>query len=149
MPSMPQPPAKSNFDTDVGPNPIWTRWFLQVFQRLGGSVGDTVPEVSAALAVTQADVTALTGRVETVESESGEVEDRVTILETSLGDTQDRVSTLETATPQLLSKLVSTLPAASANIGRMYLVTNESGGSVPAFSDGTSWRRVTDRAVVS
>jgi hypothetical protein len=31
----------------------------------------------------------------------------------------------------------------------MAFVSNESGGPVPAFSDGTAWRRVTDRAVVS
>lgn len=29
------------------------------------------------------------------------------------------------------------------------LVTDETGGAVPAFSDGTDWRRVTDRSVVS
>jgi hypothetical protein len=27
--------------------------------------------------------------------------------------------------------------------------SDESGGAVPAFSDGTNWRRVTDRAVVT
>lgn len=31
----------------------------------------------------------------------------------------------------------------------MIFVTDESGGSVPAFTDGTNWRRVTDRAIVS
>jgi hypothetical protein len=31
----------------------------------------------------------------------------------------------------------------------MIYVIDESGGAVPAFSDGTAWRRVTDRAVVS
>lgn len=43
---------------------------------------------------------------------------------------------------------VATLPAATV-AGVMVLVTNESGGAVPAFSDGTNWLRVTDRAVVS
>lgn len=33
--------------------------------------------------------------------------------------------------------------------GVMIYVTDEAGGAVPAFSDGTNWRRVTDRAVVS
>ena len=28
-------------------------------------------------------------------------------------------------------------------------VTDETGRSVPAFSDGTNWRRTTDRAIVS
>ena len=31
----------------------------------------------------------------------------------------------------------------------MIYVSNESGGAVIAFSDGTNWRRVTDRAVIS
>lgn len=42
----------------------------------------------------------------------------------------------------------STLPSASI-VGSMIFVTNESGGSVPAFADGTNWRRVTDRAIVT
>jgi hypothetical protein len=40
------------------------------------------------------------------------------------------------------------LPSVSP-AGQMIYVTDESGGAVPAFSDGTDWRRVTDRAVVS
>ncbi len=32
---------------------------------------------------------------------------------------------------------------------RMIYVSDESGGAVPAFSDGTNWRRCTDRAIVS
>lgn len=42
---------------------------------------------------------------------------------------------------------VSTLPAVSDK--RLILVTNETGGAVTAFSDGTNWRRTTDRAIVS
>jgi len=44
---------------------------------------------------------------------------------------------------------VATLPPAANNLGGQIFVSNESGGAVPAFSDGTNWRRVTDRAVVS
>lgn len=33
--------------------------------------------------------------------------------------------------------------------GQMIYVSDETGGAVPAFSDGTNWRRVTDRAVVA
>jgi len=43
---------------------------------------------------------------------------------------------------------VSTLPSSSTP-AQMIFVSNESGGPVPAFSDGTNWRRVTDRAIVS
>jgi len=49
----------------------------------------------------------------------------------------------------LPSYTVVGLPAAAGNTGRMVYVSNESGGAVPAFSDGTNWRRVTDRAIVS
>jgi len=44
---------------------------------------------------------------------------------------------------------VSALPSASDNEGRMVYVSDESGGAVTAFSDGTDWRRTTDREVVS
>ena len=44
---------------------------------------------------------------------------------------------------------VSKLPDATQYKGCEINVTNESGGYVRAFSDGTNWRRVTDRAVVS
>ncbi|MET3414824.1 hypothetical protein [Methylobacterium sp. 1030] len=33
--------------------------------------------------------------------------------------------------------------------GSLIFVTDDVGGAVPAFSDGTNWRRVTDRAVIS
>jgi hypothetical protein len=48
----------------------------------------------------------------------------------------------------LPSFTVSTLPAADP-AGQMLFVTDETGGSVPAFSDGTNFRRVTDRQIVS
>ncbi|MBD3665145.1 DUF2793 domain-containing protein [Sulfitobacter aestuariivivens] len=50
----------------------------------------------------------------------------------------------------LPSFTVATLPAAgTAGAGAQLYVSDEAGGAVPAFSDGTSWRRVTDRAIVS
>lgn len=49
----------------------------------------------------------------------------------------------------LASYTVSTLPTASLWSGAIIYVSNESGGAQPAFSDGTNWRRFTDRAVVS
>jgi hypothetical protein len=52
--------------------------------------------------------------------------------------------------PKLPSYTVAGVPsAATYGAGSMIYVTDESGGAVPAFSDGTSWRRMTDRAVVS
>ena len=45
---------------------------------------------------------------------------------------------------------VSTLPSASSSgAGSMVFVSDDEGGAVMAFSDGTNWRRVTDRAIVS
>lgn len=49
----------------------------------------------------------------------------------------------------LKSYTVATVPPVAANAGKQIFVTNETGGAVPAFSDGTNWRRVTDRAVIS
>lgn len=43
---------------------------------------------------------------------------------------------------------VSTLPS-PLQAGQLLFVTDETGGSVPAFSDGTNWRRMTDRQIVS
>ena len=37
----------------------------------------------------------------------------------------------------------------SDSFSSLIFVTDEAGGAVLAFSDGTNWRRVTDRAVVS
>jgi hypothetical protein len=57
---------------------------------------------------------------------------------------------LEGQQPVVLpSHTVATVPAAASYTGALIFVSNEAGGAVPAFSDGTSWRRVTDRAVIS
>lgn len=54
-----------------------------------------------------------------------------------------------TAPVILASYTVSTLPNAAVYSQGLIYVSDETGGAVPAFSDGTNWRRVTDRAVVS
>jgi hypothetical protein len=52
--------------------------------------------------------------------------------------------------PKLPSYTVAALPsAATYGAGSMIYVSDETGGAVVAFSDGTDWRRMTDRAVVS
>lgn len=44
---------------------------------------------------------------------------------------------------------VAAVPSASTvGAGTIIYVSNETGGAVLAFSDGTNWRRVTDRAVI-
>lgn len=47
------------------------------------------------------------------------------------------------------SYTVATVPSAATYVRGLIYVSNESGGAVIAFSDGTNWRRVTDRAIVS
>jgi len=49
----------------------------------------------------------------------------------------------------LPSYTVLTVPDATIWGASMIYVTDETGGAIPAFSDGTNWRRVTDRTVVS
>lgn len=51
--------------------------------------------------------------------------------------------------PRLRSYTVATVPSASVFAQGMIYVTNETGGATVAFSDGTNWRRVQDRAIVS
>lgn len=49
----------------------------------------------------------------------------------------------------LPSYVVSSVPPAASWVGGMIYVSDESGGAVTAFSDGTSWRRTTDRVIIS
>lgn len=52
--------------------------------------------------------------------------------------------------PKVPTYTVSTTPsAATYGSGSLIYVSDENGGGVVAFSDGTNWRRMTDRAVVS
>lgn len=52
---------------------------------------------------------------------------------------------------RLTSYVKTAMPTATdaEQLYRTILVSNETGGAVPAFCDGTNWRRVTDRAIVS
>lgn len=52
-------------------------------------------------------------------------------------------------TLSLGSFTVSTVPSAGASAGSLIYVVNEAGGATIAFSDGTSWRRIHDRQVIS
>jgi hypothetical protein len=49
----------------------------------------------------------------------------------------------------LASYTVATVPAAADYTGHLIYVSNEAGGAQPAFSDGTNWRRFSDRAIIS
>ena len=50
---------------------------------------------------------------------------------------------------EVVSYTVATLPTASSYTNHIVYVSDETGGATLAFSDGTNWRRVQDRAVVS
>ena len=50
---------------------------------------------------------------------------------------------------KLVSKTVTELGSLAASTGSMVFCTDESAGSIPAFYDGSNWRRVSDRAIVS
>lgn len=49
----------------------------------------------------------------------------------------------------LPSYTVAGAPTASSYTGGLIYVSNEAGGATVAFSDGTNWRRVQDRTVIS
>lgn len=91
------------------------------------------------------DLGSITGSVGT-ESDSGAITDSVT---DSYNLEFLYLSGLLYPTQFILpSYTVSTLPSASVP-GQMLFVTDETGGSIPAFSDGTNWRRITDGIIVS
>lgn len=82
------------------------------------------------------------------------------IAETQItdGSILARVGSTETVTgawnfstlpPRVPVFTVAGLPSAATYAWGLVGVSNETGGAVLAFSDGTDWRRVTDRAVVS
>jgi hypothetical protein len=50
---------------------------------------------------------------------------------------------------KLQSYAVASLPTTGIGAGAMAYATDETGGAVPVFYDGSNWRRVTDRAVAS
>lgn len=50
---------------------------------------------------------------------------------------------------QLTAYAVARLPNPATAKWCLVIVKDEVGGEVPAWSDGTDWRRVTDRAIVS
>lgn len=51
--------------------------------------------------------------------------------------------------PDPVYTVVEAQAITTAPIGSWIYVSNEAGGGVPAFWDGTNWRRCTDRAIIS
>lgn len=64
-------------------------------------------------------------------------------------DNADESLTKTTGYMKLPEYTVAGLPDPELYAWQMVGVTNEIGGGVVAFSDGTNWRRVTDRTIVS
>lgn len=56
---------------------------------------------------------------------------------------------LLTGPVRLPTYTVAGVPDAATYITGLIYVSNETGGATPAFSDGTNWRRVSDRAIVA
>ncbi len=117
------PPIRSQVVDDGGRmTQPWAAWFTVLYRRIGEALGRSTTAIDADVS------TALTGA----------------------SSLEARVSTLETAAPNSFpSYTVAGAPAAAGHAGKTILVSDESGGAVLAFSDGTDWRRVTDRAVIS
>lgn len=76
----------------------------------------------------------------------------LTVLTTSDAEDQylPRDGSHEATGPvRLATYTVATVPAAAVYSQGLIYVSNETGGATLAFSDGTDWRRVQDRAVIS
>lgn len=104
-------------------SPTWAAWFQGLYQRVGAVLALTNIELEAKIGEAGGILSALDGRLDALEA---------------LPPNQ-----------ALPSYTVDTLPGAAANVRRMIYVSNEAGGATVAFSDGTNWRRMADRAVVS
>jgi hypothetical protein len=63
-------------------------------------------------------------------------------------ETDSRVN-FNGSVPILPSFAKASLPSAATFVRGMIYVTDDVGGATPAFSDGTNWRRVADRAVIA
>ena len=122
------PPIRAQVVDDGGRmTQPWAAWFTVLYRRIGQALGRPTTAIDA-------DVSSL------VEG-SASVGTRLTAQD-------GRLDALESG-PVAPSFTVAGAPAAAGRAGKMIFVTNETGGKVLAFSDGTNWRRVTDRAVIS
>jgi len=70
-------------------------------------------------------------------------------LQTFFDDIEQKINDLLGKAVILPIYTVATVPAAEDYTAGLIYVSDESGGAVPAFSDGSSWRRVTDRTIIS
>lgn len=64
-------------------------------------------------------------------------------------DVDQRLRTVSGGPVATRSYEIASLPSAANHEGALIYVSDEAGGAVIAFSDGTNWRRVQDRMIVS
>ena len=98
------------------------------------------------------DISADTGVQEAIniQSRSGDFPDGVFAKPSRIiGTVLKKFSVVDGSVVESGEYTVSTLDAATLFTGRTVFVSDETGGAVVAYSDGTNWRRVTDRAIVS
>ena len=70
------------------------------------------------------------------------------VLQLYLDEITERLNTLLGDRIPLESYTVAGVPPVSEGIGVIF-VSDESAGATMAFSDGTNWRRTSDRAIIS
>ena len=129
--TLPPFPARERvLNPDGTMNRTVVSWFTELYRRVGQSQALSNLELGSGL-------DGVTGDVGTVQGQLTSLDGRVDALEAL------------PANQALPSYTVATVPSAASNARKFIYVSNEVGGAVPAFSDGTVWRRVTDRAVIS
>ena len=78
-------------------------------------------------------------------------EDMTDAVQRMIGDMQSRMvrNDQPVPLPQVTVAQLAAFRFRAGTAARLVYVTDETGGATPAFSDGTDWRRVSDRAAVS
>jgi hypothetical protein len=124
-----------------------TTTFVGLYEDASGTIGGKTNTGITYNATTETlSVTAIrTGTVEAPEDLVGTY--TISSPTTITLDPTDEI--INAAPMKLVSKTVTELSTLVSSVGSMVFCTNESGGATPAFYDGTNWRRVSDRAVVS
>lgn len=146
--TLPSPPVRDNI---AGPDgrisKTWATWLLLLYRRVGQALGRPTTAIDADVSTLSGSTTSLQTSLSTLDARVAATESSISALSTQVPAINARVTALEEH--KFPSFTVSTVPTAASNAGKTIFVSNEVGGAVLAFSDGTSWRRVTDRAVVS
>lgn len=121
--------------------------FVSLFESATGSLpgrtnaGLTYNATTQTLKATQIETASISAPVDLVGTYSLSSPTTITL------DPVDEI--LNDAPMRLVNRTVSQLSTLVASVGSVVFCTNEAGGAVPAFYDGTNWRRFTDRVIVS